>query len=280
MVVDCFTYNGESDLLKIHINVLAPYVDRFIIVEAPTTFSGLPKPLYYERDKRGVAEFAHKIKYFVINENYTDEEIALAERSSNTKGAAHWKHEFLQKESIKKAFTGLEDEDYVFVGDCDEVWNPAIMPPDMMFGGISLDGAPFSPFKSPMPWPITRFQQLVYTYWLNNRSSEPWRGTTAMQYKTLTGQCLNHLRTTARHNLVLGGGWHFTSMGGIDELRRKLEDSYTEETYNSREVQDHLAERVAQNRDFLGRDFQYHTDESEWPQYLKDNREKYAHLCK
>ncbi len=68
-------------------------------------------------------------------------------------------------------------------------------------------------------------------------------------------------------------------MGGIDELKRKLNDSYTEETYNSKEVQENLESNLTNIKDFLGRDFTYSIDETNWPDYLKENKAMFKHLC-
>jgi hypothetical protein len=43
---------------------------------------------------------------------------------------------------------------------------------------------------------------------------------------------------------------------------------------------EHLEENIENNQDFLGRNFIYKVDESQWPEYLKENREKYLHLLK
>lgn len=261
-VIDVFTYNGEADLLEIRLNILNDYVDEFIIVEAPTTFSGKQKPLYYEEQKSRFIQFAHKIKYFIVDESYTTDELRLAEKSPNTVGANHWKREFLQKESIKKALTHLDDDDIVIVGDVDEIWRPF----DFRYVGL----------KKPC-----KLELLVYTYYLNNRSSEVFTGPVISKYKKLKKYCLNHFRTNPGFwERVRGGGWHFTSMGGYNAVTNKLLDSYTAETYAHPTVMDNLLKNINENKDFLGRNFTYTIDESDWPQYLKDNKDKYKHLCK
>lgn len=270
MIIDCFTYNGEADLLEIRLNILDAVVDQFVIVEAPTTFSGKEKPLYFERDRERFSEWANKIKYFVVDENYTPKELALAESSPNTQGAAHWKHEFLQKESIKKALTHLEDKDLVFIGDVDEIWNP-----DITSSYVAKNAKDFTWFP--------RLRLKVYSYWLDTRSSEEFYGVIVGTYGNLKDKILNHLRSNPKSKSMSSmhrfDGWHFTSMGGVKELERKLTDSYTEESYATPQVLQSLKENVDNSRDFLGRDFTYRIDESEWPAYLKENREKYAHLC-
>ena len=242
-IVDVTSCNGESELLDLRHEILKDYVDEFIVVQAPTTFTGKPKPIY------PVPDWATS---YVIDENYTPEEIELAENSPNTKGAEHWKHEFLQKESIKKALTHLDDKDVVFVGDTDEVWSQ---------DALNLVG-------------IHKLKLRVYTYYLNNKSSEVFWGTLKAPYSIIKDSCLNHLRTVADKTRDYYG-WHFTSMY---DLRKKLDDQYTEESYNTDWVRENLAENIKNRKDFLGRDFKMEIDESQWPVYLQEHREKYEHL--
>ena len=51
MVYDCFQFFNELDILKLRLHIMDPVVDRFVISEATETFSGNPKPLYYEENK-------------------------------------------------------------------------------------------------------------------------------------------------------------------------------------------------------------------------------------
>lgn len=265
-IYDIFTYNGEADILEIRLNILKDSVDQFIIIEAPTTFSGLKKPLYFEEQKARFMPFLDKIKYFVIDDYPNDAEILkLADSSSNVPkgGPEHWRREFYQKESIKKALTHLQNEDICFIGDVDEIWNPEVL----------IDYTKDDIFK---------LKQKVYTYYLNNRSSEPWAGTIVTKYKNIKNNCLNHLRTKGKTKYVYveNGGWHFTSMGGINEVRRKLNDSYTRESYNTNEVQEKLEERFGE-KDYIGRNkFKFWIDEKDLPEYILKNKEKYAKLLK
>ncbi len=256
MIADVVTFNGEYDLFEIRYNMLKDVVDEFIVVEAPTTFSGQPKPLYFEKIKDKYPD----VKYFVIDENYTQEEITLAKNSPNTVGADHWQREFLQKESIKKALTHLKDKDVCFIGDVDEIWyhELANAKPKTKAVKLKLD---------------------VYTYWLNNRSSEEFWGTIVARYDVIKMSCLNHLRTNSQKtDEVLG--WHFTSLGGYEEVKRKLSDSYTRDSYWTERVETELESNIKNNKDFLGRGFTYHISETNLPKYILDNKQKYVHLFK
>ncbi len=252
MVIDTVTYNGEKELFEIRYNILKDFVDEFVVVEFDKTFSGKPKePLFDSK--------WDKVSYYYITEEQWSKYLEMAKQSPNTMGAEHWKTEFAQKESIKDCLTHLEEDDVVFIGDVDEVWNPILA------------------FSSPRKTHKLGLQ--VYTYYLNNLSTEKFFGTIFTKYKFVKNKCLNHIRSqTAYFEYLPNAGWHFTSLK--DSLRKKLEDSYTKETYANEWVVGNLNENVANNKDFLGRDFTYTIDESGWPQYLKDNREKYKHLLK
>ena len=81
------------------------------------------------------------------------------------------------------------------------------------------------------------------------------------------------------HEYIPKGGWHFTSLGGHENVKKKLTDSYTKDSYATDAVLNNLEHNIKESKDFLGRDFTYKIDEESWPQYLKDNKDKYKHLC-
>ena len=262
MIYSIFTYNGESAILKLHLSILADYVDKFIIIEANKTFTGLPKPYYLLRDYRYFKHWWHKIDYYMMNEW---DDVALWEqaiKSPHTIGPEHWKREWYIKESIHKALKNakVKDDDILFIGDVDEIIDPRAQ------------------LKSETP---VKAKLRVYSYWLNNRSNEKFWGTLICQYKDIKDKCLNDLRSDK--SLYSKGdylGWHFTNIGGAEEIRRKLNSSYTTESYNTLQVQQLLTQRVNSNTDYLGRNFTFTIDESEHPQWLKDNKEKFKNFYK
>lgn len=264
MIYDVISFNGEYDLLEIRLNILNDYVDEFIILEAPTTFSGKDKPLYFDLERKRYEKWWDKIRYHVIDENYTKEEIELAESSPSVpKDQPWWKREFLQKESIKKALVHLKNDDTVFVGDCDEIWNPNIL-------GVVEQSDPTEVYK---------LKQLVYSYYVNNRSDESWAGTFVTSYQMFKYGCINHFRTNSPKIILENGGWHFTNMGGVNEIKRKLE-SYGHQEYNNEAIKSCLDERIKNNQDYIGRSFKFWVEEVDLPKYLLDNKDKYIHLFK
>ena len=257
-VIDCVTFNGEFDLLDLRLNILSPYVDRFIVVEFDKTFSGKVKPFYGKDMDKFLEPWKGKVEWHYHTEKIYGKYDNLAWQSPNTLGAEHWKTEFMMKESIKDCLTSLDDENIIYIGDVDEIWRPFPVSDNQIF----------------------KLKLKVYTYWLNNKSSEEFWGTIAGRYGSIKGNCLNHIRSTYHIKTQTEWGWHFTSMGGYDKVKEKLTDSYTEETYASKQVLNNLEDNIKGNRDFLGRDFKYLTDDSELPIYLQENKEKYKHLFK
>jgi hypothetical protein len=260
MVVDVISFCGELDVLDIRLNILDKAVDEFIICESDYTFTGLPKPRYFEKNKERYAPFLHKIKYFLM----ASDDAVLQREANNSPGVPQdlhwWRREFTQKESMRYALTHLKDTDTVFIGDADEIWNPEYMPP--------LDRR-------------SKLEQTVYAYYLNNRSSEWWEGTSVMPYGMIRTNTLDNLRAHDAHRehapTFANHGWHFTNMGGRDFIQRKLA-SYSHQEFNTDTVLSQLEERMKQKKDFIGRDFIFTIDDSGLSPYILENKGKYSHL--
>lgn len=261
--IDVFSFNGEFDVLELRLNILDKAVDQFILCEGEETTAGVPKPRYFEENKERYEKWLPKIKHHVFSP-YTDPPLSyLADLSPGVPKDMHWwRREFIQKESMRYALTHLRDEDQVFIGDVDEIWDPTVRLPQGRF----------------------ELEQLVYTYWLDNRSTEYWTGTSVMNYGHIKSNTLDNLRSydKAREYMwapKVKSGWHFTNIGGAEFVKRKIR-SYAHQEFNNEAFLNQVDQRIALNQDYLGRDFILGKDESEWPTYLKKNRAQYAHLCK
>jgi beta-1,4-mannosyl-glycoprotein beta-1,4-N-acetylglucosaminyltransferase len=249
MIVDTFTFFNELDLLEIRLEILDPYVDFFVLTEAPQTFSGLPKPLYFkdnmDRFKKWDKKIVHNIAPVV-------------------EGGDAFNRAFIQKEFIKDALAGFVHNDTtVFYGDLDEVWNP------------EAEGFKGDPTK------VYSLEQLNYCYYLNNRSSERWVGTIVGKWGVIKTNTLAHWRAT-HTNEVPNAGWHFTNMGGEEQIKKKLE-AYDHQEFNTIGVKIYLNSAIESGRDYVGRStdwegkpFDMWVDESELPRYIIDNKTKYA----
>jgi len=262
-VVDLFSFNGEFEVLELRLNILDKAVDQFILCEGDETTAGVPKVRYFESQKARYAKWLPKIKYHVMTPFSDPLMQAFAQAYLPIPIEQHWWHrEFIQKESMRYALTHLRDDDTVFVGDVDEVWDPTLTYP-------------------PGRWEL---EQTVYTYFLDNKSSEYWTGTSVMPYRDIRQNTLDNLRAydeRRRHMWApkMKSGWHFTNIGGAEFVKRKIR-SYAHQEFNHPQILAGVDRAIALNRDYLGRDFQLGVDTNDWPEYLKKHRSDWTHLCK
>lgn len=256
MTYDTFYYNGEADMLEIRLNILGDVVDEFRIIEAISNFGGLPKPIYFNIEDTRWSKWKDKIKHYVNKDEYTHEELVQAYSSPLTEGVPRWIHEFLQKEHVSKVLSDLNDEDLCFVGDVDEIWDPQLK---------VAEG-------------VLNIKLRVYAYYLNLRSDEQFWGTYVSKHKNLKGKVFNSFRKNKFENDAPYEGWHFTNQGGLEVLKKKITDQYNPDVFGD-DTMNNLETRFGLI-DYIGRRFNFTLDESEWPQYLKDNKDKFIHLCK
>lgn len=264
MVIDAFYFFNELDLLEIRLNILDAHVDKFILIEFSTTYSGIPKESQYLKNKERYAKWNHKINHFIIDEQSASNDFkVMAILNSNVgNGESYWVREFCLKESAMKCLIGLDDDSVVYISDLDEIWNPETMV-----------------YKRLPDYIIVRPKQIGYYYYLNNRCSEEngWTGTIVANYRTIKDKCLNDLRTRSKTPFmeIENGGWHFGFIGGKEGAKKKLVASNHPE-YN--EWIKSIEYCVENNLDYRGRDFTYWIDEESLPQYLKDNKDKWIKL--
>jgi hypothetical protein len=88
------------------------------------------------------------------------------------------------------------------------------------------------------------------------------------------------------YNVRDQGGWHFTNMGGLEQIRKKIA-AYDHQEMINENVRDNLQRRMESGEDYLGRrvdwqgkPFEYWIDESELPEYLKENKQIWIKLFK
>lgn len=284
MVYDCFQFFNELDILKLRLHIMNPIVDRFVISEATETFSGNPKPLYYEENKEMFAEFADKIIHVVVDDT--------------PPGYTHDRDTF-QKNAVGRGLKDCTDEDIIIFSDLDEIPNPEKIKEILQ----NFDRTKIYHFA----------QRLFYCY-LNmeevsgsllsyagefpeaerTRDGIPgrkkWIGSKMCSYSLLKEQKLQlgELRFPERKACgirVEDGGWHFGYMGGHGEkdVKKRVAEkvrSAAHQEYNKAEVLSDVADRIKDGKDIFGRNasfVQVEIDET-FPEYLRENQEEYAFL--
>src|SRR5258708_24991392 len=71
-IFDTFLFFNELELLDIRLHILNDNVDYFLLSEATKTFSGQPKPLYYEENRLAFKNFHGKIIHNVVEDTPDD----------------------------------------------------------------------------------------------------------------------------------------------------------------------------------------------------------------
>ena len=65
-VIDCFTFFDEEIVLDLRLNILYPYVDKFIITEGKYDHRGKSRDLVF--DKKKFKNFEDKIDYITVDD--------------------------------------------------------------------------------------------------------------------------------------------------------------------------------------------------------------------
>jgi hypothetical protein len=107
-IIDCFLFNGEFDILELRLNLMYDYVDQFILVEASSTFTGIPKSDLFITESERFEEFKDKLKVITLKE--------LPSKSDA------WQNEFFMRRALLEN-SGAHDDDIVIISDVDEILN-------------------------------------------------------------------------------------------------------------------------------------------------------------
>ena len=110
MVVDCFPFFNELDILRLRLHVMAPFVDRFVIEESAETFSGEPRDLLFQRHRELFAEYEDRIVYIPVTER--------------KEGGTTHERDYFQKNHLAQGLEDLHEDDIVIFGDLDEIPDP------------------------------------------------------------------------------------------------------------------------------------------------------------
>lgn len=252
MIYDAFIFFNELDLLEIRLNELDQVVDRFVIVEATHTFSGNIKPLYYGDNKARFKKFHEKIIHIVVHDMPTDGD--------------SWKRERWQRNQIIRGLKACRPNDIVMVSDADEIPNAKAV----------------VRYASAKEYSPVAFNQKCYYYYVNCQSNNNWNGLRALRYSdVIKFPEIETIRHTQFPNID-DAGWHFSYLGGISAIQKKLE-AYSHQEYNTDQYKDpeRMSKLIEAGSDIFGRPgLTYHfvdLDES-FPPYLVKNKKKFASL--
>lgn len=251
-VYDLIMMSTELDWLEIRLHTLSKYVDYFVIIESPTTFTSRTKPLYLKENWSRFAAFHHKIIYRVVEDPIQSPRI--------------WDHEdYLRDALFKSVFPTLtipEQQinygDVLLVSDMDEIPRP---------GALLLLRHCEIPARL-----ILRLDFYYYSFQWRHRGPQ-WTHPDATVYRGPSTIMPNDLRQGLlgpgsgwtpiasfwrwwERATIHNAGWHCSScFANLAELRLKM-NSFSHQGWNLKEYRDKatLVRRVRKGEDLFGRE--------------------------
>ena len=220
MLIDAFTYFNEKELVELRLKYLNSIVDYFVVIESNITFTGKKKKWNFpDVLNNNLKEFSNKIQYHQLNielDKIKNEESWIID---NIKGDDFWRIENFQRNYIKTVCKKFSDDDTLIISDLDEIPSRKklnfILTSD--FGKIA---------------PVALEQHLFHLD-CNYLRLESWRGsivTTMKICNEFSPQKFRRLRNRISH--FTDGGWSFSSFGGYERVKEKIE-SYAHSEHNN-----------------------------------------------
>lgn len=277
MIFDCIPFFNELDILKLRMQILAPFVDVFVIEEATVTFSGEPKQMIFAENRQLFAAFEDKIRY-----------VAVAD--SPMEGVTTHERDKYQKNQLIRALSDCKAEDIIIFGDVDEIPKPETLRRIIE----SFEAGKIYHLAQRMFYCFLNMEEisgnlLSITGEFPGVERKMWLGTKVCSFADIPREGIVFLRevppTDPRSVRMPEGGWHFGYMGGDGErdvakrIGVKVKAAAHQE-YNSKRYLNEAVDRLLCGEDIFDRDAKFvrvEIDES-FPAYLRAHRAEYDFL--
>ena len=255
-IVDCITFFDNNFMFELRYNILQNYVDYFVVCESKFDHKG-----------------RRKKKNFVLKKNYNKKKIRYVYLDVPfPKNNNPWQNQAIQREFLLKSLNFINEEDYVFFSDPDEIPNPKIL----------------SNFNLEKKYGIFLQECFNFKFNLFNPYESPWEGTRVSKKKNLNSidfmrqkikmKNLKHsfLRIDKEKNIEIfeNAGWHFNNILTPKEISLKLKTfahtEFSNKEYSSVNV---IKRKIEKKIDLFNRGHQYVVKkiDKSFPKYLINN---------
>lgn len=275
MIYDCIPFFNELDILKLRMQILAPYVDRFVLEESSVTFSGKKKEMLFAKNREMFREFEDKITYIAVD-------------NSPMSGVTTHERDKFQKNQLIRGLSACQPDDIIIFSDVDEIPNPETLQKILEH---------FDPLK------VYHLAQRMFYCFLNMEeisgnllsitgefpgvAKKQWLGTKICSFRNLPKEGIVYLREVApedpRSVRVADGGWHFGYMGGERDVAKRISvkvQAAAHQEYNKSRYLNEAVDRLLCGEDIFGRSarFVQVPIDGSYPEYLREHQEEYAFL--
>ncbi|WP_130836104.1 glycosyl transferase GT17 family protein [Lachnoclostridium sp. Marseille-P6806] len=275
MVYDCFQFFNELDILDLRLHILSDVVDRFVISESTVTFSGDPKPLFYEENRELFREFKDRIIHVVVDDTPMD--------------CDAYARDHHQKCAVMRGLTEAKPEDIIIFSDVDEIPDPETLRellPAVEDGRIYMLAQRL--FYCFLNLEDVSGKNLSTTGEFEGAEPKRWLGTKICRKRLLSQYTTEQLRDREQQAIgvrVDRGGWHFSYMGGgkdqsvEDRVRYKIR-SAAHQNYNNRRTLFEVGSNLRSKKDILGRDSELVVSviDDSYPRYLREHIDRFSYL--
>lgn len=266
MILDCFTFFNELDILEGRLEYLYDTVDHFIIVETNITHSGIPKPLNYLQNARRYQKYADKVLYFPFAADVSKYDFSKKPKELDL-SAPQWMIENYQRNYIAEALKLFPDDATVVVSDLDEIPSKnGIMMAQEHLGKVA---DAFS------------LQQKMFYYNFDRWTPYPWMPPAISTNKFVQKVTPNHLRTMSGNgefsHFIIDGGWHLSFWGGVEKVTEKIKSfAHQEHNIDKFTNADLIKERIESGKDPFDRTGMVASDLSQIPAEILQIFGKYS----
>ena len=259
MIIDCFPFFDELDILEIRLEELYPVVDKFVICESTKTHTGIAKDLNFLLNKDRYEKYLDKIIYIVCDDM--------------PEGQDDWKRENYQRNYLTKGLIDTAPGDLIFLSDCDEIPNRASIKDILEYFNNN-------PHNGPLTLQFHCYYGKIGHRVIHPKDHEKMKGTIVIPYGCDISNFQNYRNNKDSYPSRYYGGWHFSYIGDAEKIKKKIE-SYAHSEFNTPEVKEKIQERLNNNQDLLGRqDFiviKMDIDDT-YPVAVINNIEKYRNI--
>lgn len=271
MIYDCFQFFNEIDILKLRMNILKDIVDKFVIAESTVTFTGNPKPLNFQSNRKEFSEFEDRIIYVIIDD---------------TPDGTPFDRDDFQKNAVKRGLKDCKEDDIILYSDVDEIPNPEVIRQTL----TAFQADKIYHFAQRMFYCFLNYEEITerllsVTGEFEGVKRRKWLGTKMCSFALVKDMQMSDLRRPqSKENGVRldDGGWHFGYMGDrvasplVERVRYKIKSAAHTE-FDDDQLINIINKNIKWGKDILGRrvEFTYSEIGPGYPEYLLENLEKY-----